>query len=665
MIRGPATEPGKSVRAVLRLLVLFNLLVHATAVRAGGDPRADGTKLFLAGQKQESLSLFREALKRNPRDLFAHKSYQQALKNLNRWEEVASEYKTNLASRPADGFAYYLYAAAIQEVDQNERASVIRKGLQAAPSNAWLQAASRLDAAMELIAKGKAGVVLAQTSSPEKYPFPPDVQMVRAAAFAEENKIGAAITAVQESIRQFPLDPDTYLELCDLLSSTGQFEGALANCKIASGIRPSAAASNGLGGALDMLGRTAEARTQFVAALKASSATINDVIAQGYTYQTLGRKDETGPLIAEAERRSLELGSKFNLLRLKLSTRASPQDVAELKKFRALYPANPSLLLADAYFRAYHGDCAGALPLFQRMIAANAGGSFGLQGNAVCELEEGHTAEGLENIAQAIRLAPNYYDLYRLQGDAHSNLKNYDEAIKSYRKALAINPEYGNAHYGLCAAFGAQEKREEAIAACMNAITYSTGLEAKTQAQALLCAVQHSCAPQVDGIDFSDKLQSCFGAAESVTSGVYAEEVSPARLASAILQFGRLDHDAHAYEVLSLLRAPQADLEVALHDKGLKSGPELIPPLPWSQAVVKTIQRATKIAAEHRSPKSREPQITTAHVLLAILQEDADARALAAMYRVTPERFAKALDRFYQSDPPREDFSPATHKETR
>jgi tetratricopeptide (TPR) repeat protein len=47
---------------------------------------------------------------------------------------------------------------------------------------------------------------------------------------------------------------------------------------------------------------------------------------------------------------------------------------------------------------------------------------------------------------RAIEINPNYADAYYNRGLAYKNLKDYQNAIRSYDRAIEIDPNYANAY---------------------------------------------------------------------------------------------------------------------------------------------------------------------------------------------------------------------------
>jgi Tfp pilus assembly protein PilF len=62
---------------------------------------------------------------------------------------------------------------------------------------------------------------------------------------------------------------------------------------------------------------------------------------------------------------------------------------------------------------------------------------------------EGHPQEALPQIAEAIRLRPEYAEAHAYYGAALSESGRLTEAVEEYRASLKINPRNADVHYQL------------------------------------------------------------------------------------------------------------------------------------------------------------------------------------------------------------------------
>ena len=81
--------------------------------------------------------------------------------------------------------------------------------------------------------------------------------------------------------------------------------------------------------------------------------------------------------------------------------------------------------------------------------------------------------EAIRSYNRAIRLSPNWADAHNNLGNALSKLEKYDEAIKSYNKAIEFKPNYAEAYYNLGSAQDELLKYDDAI------ISYNRAIELK------------------------------------------------------------------------------------------------------------------------------------------------------------------------------------------
>ncbi|WP_255532994.1 tetratricopeptide repeat protein, partial [Polynucleobacter sp. CS-Odin-A6] len=61
-------------------------------------------------------------------------------------------------------------------------------------------------------------------------------------------------------------------------------------------------------------------------------------------------------------------------------------------------------------------------------------------------------------------IKPDYAEAWSNQGTVFSDLKRYDEAIASYKKALSIKPDYAEAWSNQGTVFSDLKRYDEAIA---------------------------------------------------------------------------------------------------------------------------------------------------------------------------------------------------------
>ncbi|MHC5825545.1 MAG: tetratricopeptide repeat protein, partial [Nostoc sp.] len=67
------------------------------------------------------------------------------------------------------------------------------------------------------------------------------------------------------------------------------------------------------------------------------------------------------------------------------------------------------------------------------------------RGNARSDL--GDFEGAIEDYTQAIKINPNYVDVYYNRGNARSDLGDFEGAIEDYTQAIKINSNYADAYY--------------------------------------------------------------------------------------------------------------------------------------------------------------------------------------------------------------------------
>ena len=88
---------------------------------------------------------------------------------------------------------------------------------------------------------------------------------------------------------------------------------------------------------------------------------------------------------------------------------------------------------------------------------------------------DGLFKEALPSYKKAIALKPDYADAYYFMGLAYRKLEQYPDALAALKKAIALKPDYANAYYFMGIIHHESEKYPEAVAALEKAIALKPG----------------------------------------------------------------------------------------------------------------------------------------------------------------------------------------------
>jgi Tfp pilus assembly protein PilF len=94
-------------------------------------------------------------------------------------------------------------------------------------------------------------------------------------------------------------------------------------------------------------------------------------------------------------------------------------------------------------------------------------------GEAMAALRAGNNDEAISKFNEVIALMPTCSDCYYNLGVAQANKKDFTAAEASYKKAIEIKPENGDAYTGLATLYNQQKKFDLAAEASANASKYA------------------------------------------------------------------------------------------------------------------------------------------------------------------------------------------------
>ena len=211
------------------------------------------------------------------------------------------------------------------------------------------------------------------------------------------------------------------------------------------------------------VGKVQEALPHFKTALDTNAKVEQYWLSYIDAFVKLGRLDDGRQVLQQAKEGGFS-GEKFNQLEGQLTTTVTS----------ASSSANPTKAEIDGLIALYTQG-----KLDEALAKGNAL-SHQFPNNPVIPNVLGviHFAldnyeEAIRSYNRAIRLSPNWADAHNNLGNALSKLEKYDEAIKSYNKAIEFKPNYAEAYYNLGSAQDELLKYDDAI------ISYNRAIELK------------------------------------------------------------------------------------------------------------------------------------------------------------------------------------------
>lgn len=93
---------------------------------------------------------------------------------------------------------------------------------------------------------------------------------------------------------------------------------------------------------------------------------------------------------------------------------------------------------------------------------------------ALADLRDGRISVGLASLQDAISLNPDEPVYQNTLGLVHLNLKNFPQAMEAFERALQFSPDYADAHHNMGVALAEAGRWEEAIKAYRKALAIPT-----------------------------------------------------------------------------------------------------------------------------------------------------------------------------------------------
>jgi len=116
------------------------------------------------------------------------------------------------------------------------------------------------------------------------------------------------------------------------------------------------------------------------------------------------------------------------------------------------------------------GDLETAADIYRQILHHQPGNPSALHFLGVVALQRKRHAEAAELISRAVALKPDYADAHSNLGNAFREMGRLEEAETSYRKAIAVNPGFAMAHYNMGSVLLDRSLPEEAVKSFRRAI---------------------------------------------------------------------------------------------------------------------------------------------------------------------------------------------------
>lgn len=108
------------------------------------------------------------------------------------------------------------------------------------------------------------------------------------------------------------------------------------------------------------------------------------------------------------------------------------------------------------------GDHAAALPIYQKILAAEPNSGEVWNNIGIAHKETGNRKEALRSFQQAVQLSPDLAEAWNNLGVAQDENQLYVKSAASYQQAIEIRPDYPSAHFNLGCSLQKLKKYSEA-----------------------------------------------------------------------------------------------------------------------------------------------------------------------------------------------------------
>ena len=256
----------------------------------------------------------------------------------------------------------------------------------------------------------------------------------------------------------------------------GRLEDALQSFRRASDLNPLLKeAYIGAGCAEDAKGNYSAAAASYEMALGLDPKDVSALNNMGVSLFNAGKFEESGKAFQKALEISPSAGLYSNLGVVRQCLQSWDEAFASYQKAQELSPEDPTPLYNMAVGKAAQGRSGEALALCARLLEKKLGNAGGHLLRGVFLFRLGKTREALDELREAVRLAPDSSEANYDLGIALLSSGKSDEAQVAFQRAVELKPGFLEGHLALGQLFGDSGRYEEAQNEYIEALRLSPG----------------------------------------------------------------------------------------------------------------------------------------------------------------------------------------------
>ncbi len=336
-------------------------------------------------------------------------------------------------------------------LQSNEISSLLRT----APQNS-------INLLIDIFYEGKIEETLLKTHDLiEKYPNTASLHNILGVTYYAKGKVDKAVYHLKQVLVLEPRSHIAHYNLGCTLIELGRYEEAEKELECTIQIAPNYAEAH------YNLGNSLKLQNKFDEAANAYRKTISLNPNYDNAYYSLGaifHERENLDLAIESYRKALKINPKNansqHSLDVALKQKSSPNIVTNKTQSLIVEPSKREVqALVDLYNDGqYEASLLSATMLINSFPETLV--LFNIQGASNTNLQRYDAA--IKSFKQALKIAPNYADAHNNMGNALREKGELDSAMYSYNQALSIQPDFAEVHYNIGTA---QQKKGELIAA--------------------------------------------------------------------------------------------------------------------------------------------------------------------------------------------------------